>query len=111
MKLESIMKLGNIKEVTDNAISKDIDLRGVYIGDLLSVVMGKAKEGQLWLTIQTHLNIIAVASLLEVAAIIVVEGMKVEEATISKANEVGIPIFESDMSAYELAKVLAEEGV
>lgn len=111
MKLESILQFDDVREVTDRNLQKDIEVNGVYIGDLLSVVMGKAKEGQIWLTIQTHLNIIAVASLLEMSAIIVVEGMKTEEATIKKANEIGIPIFETNMSAYDFAKLLAEEGL
>lgn len=81
----------------------DIPTENVYIGDLLSVVMAKAKEQSIWLTIQTHLNIMAVAELLDMVCIIVVEGMEVEEQTINKSNELQIPILKTKASAYEIA--------
>ena len=55
-----------------NGLSNEIT--GGYVSDLLSDVMGNAKEGQIWITLQTHQNIIAVASLKDLAAIIIVKG-------------------------------------
>lgn len=86
-------------------------IEGVYIGDLLSLVMSRAQEGNLWITIQAHENVVAVASLVDISAIIVAEGIHVEEGTIDKANELGLPIFESKRTAFELAKALIEAGV
>jgi hypothetical protein len=63
---------------------------GAYSSDLLSDVMGKAKEGDVWITMQTHRNIIAVASLKELAAILVVNGGRPEPETLALATSEGI---------------------
>lgn len=89
--------------VCGNKDNNDIDIKNVYIGDLLSVVMSKAKENAIWVTIQTHLNVMAVAELLDISCIIIVEGMEIEEQTINKANELNIPILRTQESAFDIA--------
>ncbi|HHZ01055.1 MAG TPA: serine kinase [Sedimentibacter sp.] len=89
----------------------NIEIEGVYIGDLLSIVMAKAKKNYAWITIQTHINIVAVAELLELACIIVVENMEVDNDTLLKARELKIPIFKTSESAYQVACRMAELGV
>ncbi|WP_313340502.1 DRTGG domain-containing protein [Sedimentibacter sp.] len=91
--------------------SKDIEIDGVYIGDLLSIVMAKAKKNYVWITIQTHINTVAVAELLDLSCIIVVENMEVEEETLNKARELNIPVFKTKASAYETAVKLYEIGI
>lgn len=91
--------------------NKDINIEGVYIGDLLSIVMTKAKQNYAWITIQTHINIIAVAELLDLSCIIVVEDMEVEQETINKAKELSIPVFKTCESAYEVACRLHSMGI
>ncbi len=86
-------------------------VEGVYIGDLLSLVMAKAKSNQIWITIQTHINIIAVGSLVDLSGVLIAEGMEIEEETLEKASEIGIPILRSTLSAYELACKLYELGI
>lgn len=83
--------------------NKDINIEGVYIGDLLSIVMSKAKQNYVWITIQTHINIVAVAELLDLSCIIVVEDMEVEQETVDKAKELDIPVLKTNESAYEVA--------
>ncbi|NSW89159.1 MAG: AraC family transcriptional regulator [Firmicutes bacterium] len=78
------------------------EITGVYVCDLLSWVMSHANKGDAWITVQTHLNTVAVAVLLEIPCIIVPEGIKVEEATIKKASEENIVVLSSEMSAYEI---------
>ncbi len=90
---------------------KDIKIEGVYVGDLLSVVMSKAKADYIWITIQTHINVMAVAELLDISCIIVVENMEVEADTLQKARELGIPIFRSRESAYQVACKLNSMGI
>jgi hypothetical protein len=65
-------------------------VKGAYSSDLLSDVMGKAKVGDVWITMQTHRNIIAVASLKELAAILVVNGGRPEPETLASATSEGI---------------------
>lgn len=74
----------------------------VYACDLLSWVMGHAKGKSAWVTIQTHPNVVAVAVLMDLSCIIVPESAEIEENTIAKANEEGIPILVSKDSGYTI---------
>jgi len=65
-------------------------VKGAYVSDLLSDVMGKAREGELWITMQTHKNIIAVASLKDLSAILIVNGGKPDDETIAAAEQEGV---------------------
>lgn len=91
--------------------NKELSIEGVYIGDLLSIVMSKAKTNFVWITIQTHINIVAVAELLDLACIIIVENMNVENDSLNKAKELGIPIFKTKKSAYQVACELCVMGI
>lgn len=82
-----------------------------YCGDLLSDVMARAPEGCVWLTIQGHQNIVAVAVVREMAAIIITGRRPPEEETLQKADEEGIPILLWPESAYPLAGRLYAMGV
>ncbi len=82
------------------------EITGVYIGDLLSWVMGKAQSGDAWITIMSNINIIAVASLADTSCIIVAEDVLLDEEIINKANEKGINIISSSLSIYETALAL-----
>ena len=76
---------------------------GGYTSDLLSDVMGNVDENQVWITLQTHKNIMAIASLKEVAAIILVKGYKPEQAAIDQSIEEGIPILGTDLETFEMS--------
>lgn len=89
----------------------DKEVTGVYIGDLLSNVLAKAKEGDLWLTVHGHENVAAVAALTEVAAVIVVEGFPLEEETATRAQARGVTILCTSFSAAELMRRLIELGL
>mgnify|MGYP006277993875 CR=1 FL=1 len=98
-------------EVVSGFEGDDKEVKGVYIGDLLSIVMSKAKKNQAWITVQTHINTVAIASLVELSCIIVVEGMDIDKDTIEKSNELGIPILKTNKSAYEISSQLYELGI
>mgnify|MGYP001334019741 CR=1 FL=1 len=83
-------------------------IKGVYICDLLSWVMSHACNDDAWITIQTHPNIIAVATLLELSCIIIPENAEVEEDTIQKANEEAVPILTSSDSGFKISTSLYE---
>ena len=76
---------------------------GGYTSDLLSDVMGHADAGYLWITLQAHKNVIAIASLKELAAVILIKGIKPDEETLSLSNQEGIPLLGSDRQAFELS--------
>jgi predicted transcriptional regulator len=79
------------------------EISGGYVSDLLSDVMGNADEGQVWITLQTHKNIMAVASLKDLAAVILVKGFKPDEATIAHSEAENIPILGTSLEAFEVA--------
>ena len=76
---------------------------GGYVSDLLSDVMGFAHEGQVWITLQTHQNTVAVASLKDLAAIILVKGFEPDQGTADHGNEEGIPVLGTSMETFEMA--------
>lgn len=80
----------------------DQEITGVYACDLLSRVMSGCEDGMAWITVQTHLNVVAVAELNEAACIIIPEGIEVERTTIEKAEENNIAILSSQLETYEL---------
>lgn len=86
-------------------------VKGGYCGDLLSEIMGNAPIGCVWLTIQVHQNIVAVAVLREMAAIVLVGGNTPDEETTARANEEGIPILLTPMDSFSIAGRLYAAGV
>jgi len=87
------------------------ELKGVYCCDLLSWVMSHAKQGDAWITVQTHMNIVAIASLLEIGCIIIPEGIEIDADTIEKANEENILIISTQLNSYEIFKKLYQAGL
>lgn len=82
---------------------EDKEVTGCYIGDMLSVVMSRADEGNIWLTVQANVNIDAVAVLTEMSAIVLVEGMAPDADTVEKAKMQGITILKTQETAFSLA--------
>lgn len=74
-----------------------------YAADLLSDVIAHAPHGCLWLTLQTHENIVAVALLVDAAGIVITGGRKPEETTCRRADQEGIPLLGSQESTFILA--------
>ena len=83
-------------------------ITGVYIGDLLSWVMGRAESGDAWITIMSNINVVAVATLADVACVILAEGVTLSEDVRATAAQKGVNIYSSPQKAYELAVALAE---
>jgi predicted transcriptional regulator len=100
-----------VKELVDRfnlhvAAGKDAldrQIAGGYCGDLLSDVMANAPTGCIWLTVQSHQNIVNVAVLHEMAAIVLTGDRSPDQETIERANDEGIPLLMSPQSAYDLA--------
>ena len=81
----------------------DIDVSGGYASDLLSDVIANSKEKNVWITLQTHQNIIAVAKLKDLAGIIIVNDREPKEDTVQKAKEEQVPLLTTNLMAFELA--------
>jgi BioD-like phosphotransacetylase family protein len=89
----------------------NVEVTGGYASDLLSCVMAKARQGNIWVTLQSHLNIVAVAALLQLAGIIITEGMQPDAATLEKASEEGIPILTTPHTTFTIVSQLAQLGI
>ena len=87
------------------------EVRGGYASDLLSDVLANAQEGDLWVTLQTHQNTIAVASMKGLAGIVLVNGREPEADTLEKATEESIPLLVSALPSFELIGRLYKLGV
>jgi hypothetical protein len=86
--------------------SPDREINGAYVGDLLSWVMGRATEGCAWITIMSNLNVIAVATLVDVSCVILAEGVILDEDVLAAAKSKGVNILSSSLPAYETALLL-----
>ncbi len=82
-----------------------------YASDLLSCVMAGAKKKSVWVTLQAHANIVAVAALLDLSAVIITEGAQPDPASIARANEEGITLLSTPKPTYEVVGKLWEMGV
>ena len=96
-----VQKLGLRVYGGENGLDRSVT--GGYVSDLLSDVMGNASEGDVWITLQTHKNVMAVASLKEVAAVVLVKGLKPDADTLEQGNEEEIPVLGSDLETFDLA--------
>ncbi len=87
------------------------EILGGYASDLLSDVMGNSREGDIWVTLQKHVNIVAVAQLNSLAAIVLVNSRKPEPDTTARAEEMGIPIISTPLQAFDAAGILYSLGI
>jgi hypothetical protein len=110
IKLDDIVNKLNLKVLT-TASDLDRKVSSAYCCDLLSWVMANGKKDGLWITVQTHTNIIAVASLLELAAIIIPSDISVDPKTIEKAVEEEVVLLSSECGAFELSGLLYKMGI
>lgn len=105
MKVSELVKELNLAIFSGGA-GLDREITGGYVSDLLSDVMGNASEGEVWVTLQTHRNVVAIASLKELACVLLVSSLKPEQNTIDHSNEEGIPVLGTTMSTFEIAGLL-----
>lgn len=90
-------------EVLTGEVGLDRPVEHGYTSDLLSDVIANVQENALWITIQRHINILGVAKLRDVTAIVVPRSLQVEENVIDKAKQEGIAILRDPRSAFEIS--------
>ena len=110
MKVSELIELLGAKDMTPET-DKNVEITCGYTCDLLSWVMARGRKGMAWVTVQTHMNVIAVASLMEMAVVVMPEGIDMEAASIEKAAEEGVTVLHSDKTAYELCALMASAGL
>lgn len=103
---EVIEKLGLTIISGENGLNREV--KGCYVSDLLSDVMGNAAEGALWITLQTHQNVVAIASLKDLAGVILVRGLLPTEDTIERSNSENVPLLSTELDTFTVAGRLYE---
>ncbi len=106
MTVNDLIKLGDFDEVCLPEGGREVN--GVYIGDLLSWVMGNAAADNAWITIMSNINVVAVASLIDVACVILAEGVTLDDDTKAAASDKGINVLSTHFTAYETAVKLSK---
>ncbi len=106
MTVAEVAKLLSLNVVVDS--EDDREISGVYIGDLLSWVMGRAQSGNVWITIMSNINVVAVASLADVACVVLAEGVVLADEVRETAKQKGVNVYSSSKDAYELAISLSD---
>ncbi len=101
MQVKDIVQILELK-VFGGSEGLDRTIKGGYTSDLLSDVMGHAEAGKIWITLQTHKNVIAIASLKELAAVILIKGYEPDSDMLEQANEEGIPVLGTSDQAFEI---------
>ena len=105
----TVSKFASKYEMTVLCLPEDREIEGCYMGDLLSWVMGRAQSGDAWVTIMQNQNVLAVASLSDVACVIFAEGVTPEKEIIALAESKGICLLSCEKPAFFVAKCLANE--
>ncbi len=106
---EAAAALGGRIAVGDAEASRDV--QGGYVSDLLSDVIAHAPEGALWVTLQRHSNVVAVAVLKGLAGIVLVNGREPEPDTIARASQEHVVIVTTPLNAFDAVGVLYGRGV
>lgn len=102
MKVEEIVNNLHLK-IFGGSTGLITDVSGGYVSDLLSDVMGNAQAQNIWITLQTHKNVIAVASLKDLAAVIIVKGNEPDSDMLEQAVEEGIPVLGTTETAFNIS--------
>jgi predicted transcriptional regulator len=101
MKVTELVDKFGLKVFSGKAGLKN-EISGGYVSDLLSDVMGFARENQVWITLQTHQNVMAIASLKDLAAVIIVKGLQPDPEAMKHSDEEGIPLLGTDLETFEI---------
>ena len=106
MTVQTLAGLDDIRALTCPEPEREVS--GAYIGDLLSWVMGRAQADNVWITIMTNVNIVAVASLADTSCILLAEGVTPEQSVLDTAEAKGVNILQSAKPIYETAVLVHE---
>ncbi len=110
MNLQQIVNELDLKVIHEGD-GLDREVLSGYVGDLLSDVIASGRQGDLWITIQVHENIIAVATLKDLTAIVLAKNSQPLEETLASAREENITLLSSPMTSFEIVSRLAELGI
>lgn len=109
MKVKDLVEKYDFNQITD--LDLDRELSGAYSCDLLSWVMANGKENEAWITVQSHMNVIAVASLVGFSCVILPEDVEPEDKLLKQATAKDIVILQTSLRSFEIFKCFYKEGL
>ena len=110
MDIQGLINLTGARLLTPNADTTR-EVKCGYSCDLLSWVMAHGKPGMAWVTVQTHMNVVAVATLMEMALVLVPESIAVPQEVLERAESEGVAVLSSEKTAFELCGLLYGAGI
>lgn len=111
MNLETLIHELDLTVLTTPRNFAAITPKGGYTSDLLSCVMAGAGREGIWVTLQAHANIVAVAALLELVAVIITENAQPDETAIARANAEGVTLLSTPLTSFSVVGRLWELGL
>lgn len=111
MNLAQIIQTLDLQLLTESKDFSNMDVKSGYCSDLLSCVMTGAEPEGIWITLMAHGNIVAVAALLDLTAIIITENAQPDQDTINKANEKGVTMLSTPHPSFHVIGKLWEMGL
>jgi hypothetical protein len=111
LKLSEIMTEFELENLNNKPIDENTPIDFGYVSDLMSQVLGSAKSNSIWMTVQSHLNIVGVGAMTGISAIVICEGHEVTDNVVAKADEEKIALFRSKENAFHLAGKLYAKGL
>ena len=111
MDLKQIILKNGFQVLTREFDFSAIEVTNGYVSDLMSCVMAGASKNDLWVTLQSHSNIVAIAALLDLSAVIITENSQPDEDTITKANQENIILLSTPLSSFDVVGKLWESGI
>lgn len=111
MNLQNIIDALNLNVLTESQDFTNITPNGAYASDMLSCVLAGAKGQDLWITLQSHANVIAVAAMLDLSAIILSENVQPDTEVLTRANQQGVTLLSTPLATYEVSGKLWELGL
>ena len=110
MKVRELARLLNARALTGEA-GMENEIQSGYCCDLLSWVMAHGSAGMAWVTVQTHMNVIAVATLHDMSCVVIPEGAAMDDEVKTKAAEEGIAVLSCDKNSFEISGLMFKAGV
>ena len=107
----TVHEIAKMTELETVQLEEDRQAECVFCCDMLSIAMARAPEDSVWVTVMGNKNVIAVASLMEMSAVIIPEGIEIEAPSLAKAREEGITVLSSGKTAFELCALMAAAGL
>lgn len=101
MNIQNLVKELDLEIICEGS-GLDVEAEGCYATDLLSLAMANVEKGNIWITVQTNMNILGIAALAESSCVIIAQGMSIPQNVIDKAKEESICLMRSELPVYEL---------